>query len=112
MNNKILDKVDEIIAFIKKTPEYKDYILLKEKLDSNDKAKSLINDVKKAQQELVKAEAYGSDTKKLEEKYNNLLFELDKIPLYSDYKETVTKLNTMYNEIKERLDDYFYSKLN
>lgn len=112
MNNKILDKVDEIITFIKETSEYKDYILLKEKLDSNDKVKSLVNSVKKAQQELVKAEAYGKDTKELEEKYNSLLLELDKIPLYKDYNETITKLNSMYNEIKERLDDYFYSKLN
>ena len=112
MNNKILDKVDEIIDFIKDTALYKDYALLKEKLDNNDKVKSLVNSVKKTQQELVKAEAYGKDTKELELKYNDLLSELNKIPLYKDYSDSVSKLNLMYSNIKERLDDYFYSKLN
>ena len=112
MNNEILDKVDEIINFIKDTSLYKDYVLLKEKLDNNDKVKALVNSVKKTQQELVKAEAYGKDTKELEEEYNSLLLELDKIPLYKDYNEAVINLNLMYSNIKERLDNYFYDKLN
>ena len=112
MNNEILEKVDEIITFIKETSEYKDYLLLKEKLDSNDKVKSLVSEVKKTQQELVKAEAYKQDIKELEEKYNNLLIELNRIPLYKDYSDSVSKLNEMYSSIKERLDSYFYSKLN
>ena len=112
MNNEILDKVDEIITYIKDTKEYKDYILLKEKLESNDKVKSLIREVKSLQQNLVKAEAYRKDSKKLESNYNQKLSELDKIPLYTDYKNSVEKLNEMYQTIKNRLDDYFNDKLN
>lgn len=112
MNNEILDKVDEIITYIKDTDEYKDYVLLKGKLESNDKVKSLIKEVKSLQQNLVKAEAYRKDSKELESNYNQKLSELDKIPLYTDYKNSVEKLNEMYQTIKNRLDDYFYNKLN
>ena len=112
MNNEILDKVDEIITYIKDTDEYKDYVLLKDKLESNSKVKSLIKEVKSLQQKLVKAEAYRKDSKELESNYNQKLSELDKIPLYTDYKNSVEKLNEMYQTIKNRLDDYFYNKLN
>ena len=112
MNKEILDKVDEIITYIKDTDEYKDYILLKDKLESNDKVKSLIKEVKSLQQKLVKAEAYRKDSKELESNYNQKLSELDKIPLYTDYKNSVERLNEMYQTIKNRLDDYFYNKLN
>ena len=112
MNNEVLEKVDEIITYIKETDEYKDYILLKDKLESNDKVKSLIKEVKSLQQNLVKAEAYRKDSKELESNYNQKLSELDKIPLYNDYKNSVDKLNEMYQTIKNRLDDYFHNKLN
>ena len=112
MNNEILDKVDEIITYIKDTNEYKDYILLKEKLESNDKVKNLVKEVKSLQQNLVKAEAYKKDSKELESTYKEKLSELDKIPLYKDYNDSVTKLNEMYSLIKERLDTYFNDKLN
>ena len=112
MNNKILDKVDEIITYIKDTDEYKDYLLLKDKLSKHEKATSLIKEVKKIQKELVRSEINNMDTSLLEKEYQDKLTELNKIPLYNDYSNTVDKLNSMYKLIKERLDDYFYSKLN
>ena len=52
------------------------------------------------------------DTKELDKKYKDKLNELNKIPLYNDYVNTIDKLNNMYSVIKKRLDDYFYDKLN
>ena len=112
MNNKVLDKVDEIIEFIKETEEYKDYLYLKDKLEKNEKALSLINEIKKYQKELVKKEVEKLDTKDLEDKINNNLKELDNIPLYNEYLDVQEKLNDMYQLVKIKLDDYFYNKLN
>ena len=112
MNNKVLDKVDEIIEFIKETEEYKDYLYLKDKLEKNEKALSLINEIKKYQKELVKKEVEKLDTKDLEDKINNNLKELDNIPLYNEYLDVQEKLNDMYQLVKKELDNYFYNKLN
>ena len=112
MNSEILEKVDEIIEYIKETTEYKDYIYLKEKLEANDKVKKLVSEVKKLQKELVRKEVSKEDTKELENKYKETLSELDKIPLYKDYSDSVNTLNNMYTNIKERLDNYFNDKLN
>ena len=112
MNNKVLDKVDEIIKFIKETEEYKDYLYLKDKLEKNDKAISLINEIKKYQRELVKKEINKEDITDLEDMINNNLKELENIPLYNEYLDTQEKLNDMYQLVKKKLDDYFYNKLN
>lgn len=112
MNNKILDSIDDIIDFIKESDTYKDYTFLKDKLSKNEKANFLIKEIKKNQQELVKKEINNEDIKELENKINNNLKELNKIPLYVEYINTQEKLNDLYQEIKSRLDDYFYEKLN
>ena len=112
MNNKILDKVDEIVTLVKESNEYKDYLFLKEKLSKHEKANTLIKEIKTIQKELVKLETKGNDTSELLEEYNSKKEELTKIPLYTDYINTVDKLNDMYKLIKERLDNYFDSKLN
>ena len=112
MNKEILDKVDEIIDFIKSTDTYKDYLSLKDKLNGNEKVNTLIKEIKSIQKELVKLEVHNMDTKELDKEYHDKLNELNKIPLYNDYVNTIGKLNDMYQVIKKRLDDYFYDKLN
>ena len=112
MNNKVLDKVDEIITLIKESSEYKDYIYLKDKLSKHEKANILVNEIKKLQKQVVRLEANGDFDKELEQELNLKIDELNKIPLYNDYNEILEKLNNMYGLIKERLDNYFYSKFN
>ena len=112
MNNLILDKVDEIINYIKETSEYKDYLFLKDKVSKNNKINSLIEEVRIIEKELVKLEVNNKDITDLEKEYNSKLEELNKIPLYKDYVDTVEKLDNIYQDIKNRLDNYFYEKLN
>ena len=112
MNNEILKEVDKIIAFIKASDIYQDYLFLEEKLHKNEKVSNLIKEIKKLQKELVKKEAKNEDITDLNNQINTNLEELNRIPLYVEYTDKQAILNEMYQTIKSRLDDYFYDKLN
>ena len=112
MNNKILNEVDNIVSFIKESDTYKDYIFLKEKLSNNETAMSLINEIKTIQKQLVKKEVNNEDIKDLDNLIKEKEEELNKIPLYIEYINKQEQLNDLYQDIKQRLDDYFYNQLN
>lgn len=112
MNNEILKSVDELVSFIKESDDYKEYIYLKDKLSHNEKANTLIKEIKKLQKELVKKESNNIDVKELDKSINDKLNELKKIPLYNDFINKQEELNDLYQLIKNRLDNYFYNKLN
>ena len=112
MNNKILNEVDKIVDYIKETNLYKDYIYLSNKLSKHDKANSLIKEIKDLQKKIVNLELNKEYTKELEDKINSNLDELNKIPLYREFIDKQEELNDMYQTVKNRLDDYFYEKLN
>ena len=112
MNSEILDSIDDIIDTIKSSEDYKDYLYLKEKLSHHEKANELIKEIKKLQKELVKKKVNKEDINDLDSEINNKLSELNKIPLYNDFINKQEELNTLYQVIKTRLDDYFYNKLN
>lgn len=112
VNNLILDKVDNLINFIKNSQEYKDYIFLSEKLSSNKKVNNYINQIKKLQKEIVKKEVNHEDISKFEEEISFLLDELNKIPLYVEFTSKQEELNEIYQYIKNTLDQYFYNILN
>ena len=112
MNNKILNEVDKIIEFIKESDDYKDYIYLKDKLSKHEKANNLINEIKLLQKKIVKLEVNKQDTKELDNKIKDNLDELNKIPLYRDFIDKQETLNDYYQTIKNRLDEYFYNKMN
>ena len=112
MNNKILNEVDKIIEFIKESDDYKDYIYLKDKLSKHEEANNLINEIKLLQKKIVKLEVNKQDTKDLDNKIKANLDELNKIPLYRDFIDKQEVLNDYYQTIKNRLDEYFYNKMN
>lgn len=112
MNNQILNEVDKIIEFIKESDDYKDYIYLKDKLSKHEEANNLINEIKKLQKQAVKQEVNKMDTKELDTKIKDNLDKLNKIPLYRDFIDKQEVLNDYYQTIKERLDEYFYNKMN
>lgn len=112
VNKEILEKVDEVIIKIKKSKKYRDYQFLKKKLENNDRVQALISDIKQLQKEIVKEESLQQDTMNLEGALNEKLELLNRIPLYVEFIETQGELNTMYQLLKQELDDYFYSVLN
>ncbi len=112
MNSNIIREVDEIIDYIKKSDTYKDYKYLEDKLSKHDKCNKLINEVKEYQRILVKKQLHEEDITDIETKINNNLLELNRIPLYVEFISKQEELNDMYQQIKNELDEYFYSILN
>lgn len=112
VNNDIVNKIDEIVVFIKDSKEYQDYLFLFNKLSKNDRCNSLIKQVKTLQKELVKKQSCGQDINELEQKINELVSELNTIPLYVEFVDKQQELNEIYQSIKARLDNYFNDLFN
>ena len=112
VNNDIVNKMDEIVAFIKNSKEYQDYLFLSNKLSKNDRCNSLIKQVKTLQKELVKKQSCGQNINELEKKINELVSELNIIPLYVEFVDKQQELNEIYQSIKARLDNYFNDLFN
>lgn len=112
VNKDILDQVDLIISSIKNSDTYKYFVEVSEKLEKNDKAISMIKEVKKLQKQVVKLEIEKKDTSLMDEKISKLIAELDRIPLYNEYVNLQKELDDIFQMIKNKLDDYFLDKLN
>ena len=112
VNNNITSKIDEIIDFITDSKEYQDYLFLFDKLSKNDRCNSLIKQVKTLQKELVKKQSHGQNINEVEEKINELVSELNTIPLYVEFVDKQQELNEVYQGIKIRLDNYFNDLFN
>lgn len=105
MNKEILAKIDEIKEYIESTNEYQNYLKLKEQIDSNQELKSLIEEIKKIQKDIVHGQKRESELKEKELLLNNN-------PLYREYLNNVYEVNNMYAIIENTLNNYFNDKLN
>ncbi len=100
---KLLDKkLEEVIAVIMNSNDYKECVKLKEKMQKNEELMSLINTLKEKQKEYIKKDY--SNKEELEELKNKLY----DIPLYSVYMEHLKKVNEMISYVQDDLNDYFY----
>lgn len=111
-NNMILAKLDEIIVDIQNSNNYQEYQFLYHKLLKNEKVCHLIQKIKVLQKKIVRMEVNKEDTSTLEQEIQNLLLELDRVPLYQEYILKQKELNNEFQEIKNCLDQYFYELLN
>lgn len=106
MNNKeILNKIDEIINLIENSSEYQKYLSLKKDLDNDKEITLLISEIKLLQKDVV----HHLDKKEL---LNKKLKELESIPLYIEYQNTVASLNNTYAIIEQRINNYINKKVN
>jgi cell fate (sporulation/competence/biofilm development) regulator YmcA (YheA/YmcA/DUF963 family) len=105
LNNEILKKVDEIISLINESNEYKKYLKVKEKLEDDQVIKTLVNEIKILQKDVVH---HLSNEEVLIKKQR----ELESIPLYREYQNTLDELNNTYNIIENTLNNYFDKTLN
>ena len=105
MNKEVLDKVDEIIKIIEESPDYKKYLLLKDKINKKTELKTLINEIKVLQKDVVH---HLNKKAELERKVN----ELNSNPLYREYSNTLFEINNVYAIIEKRINYYFQNKLN
>lgn len=104
---KLLDKkLEEVIAVIMDSNDYKECVILKEKMQKNEELMSLINTLKEKQKEYIKS---GCCNKEELEDLENQLYD---IPLYSVYMEHLKNVNKMISYVEDDLNDYFYHLFN
>lgn len=101
----ILEKVDEIIEVIKTSSNYQKYLLLQEKMNSNQELISLIDEVKSLQKMIVN----GKDK---ENELNEKMFLLENNPLYREYNNIVNDINNEFAIVENTLNNYFDKKFN
>lgn len=99
-------KLEEVIAVIKDSEDYKECINLKEKMKKNRELMRLIDTLKTLQKEYVKNGC--QDKEKLEEVENKLY----EIPIYVTYMEHLKNVNFMISYVEDDLNDYFYQLFN
>ena len=98
----------EVIDCIKDSKEYKNCLLLKEKMNSNEEILKLIEKVKDYQKKYVKSN-YDENIKVELEK---LMKQLNDIPLYSIYIQNLELVNEKIDYVRDELNDYFYQLFN
>lgn len=106
VNNKIIEKVVEIVDIVKNSDLYKDYINVSAKMEKNKDIRDLINDIKRIQKQIVKEEYKGMDISSLEYDLNEKLEKLDTYPIYLDYKELQEQLNEEIQMIREKIEKH------
>ena len=82
---KLLNKFDDILEELKRSPKYQDLLAVKKQLEDNDEIKSLISEIKDLQKTMVKKEAEKKSFAKDEKIYQEKLAILNSIPLYQEY---------------------------
>lgn len=100
--------IDEIVNYIKNSPEYKNIILIKKQMDTNDELNSIISSIKSIQKKYIRS---GYDSKYKEE-LDRLHEQLNEIPIYVIYQNNLDVINQKINYIKDSLNDYFYHLFN
>ena len=101
----LLKKIDELIDLIKQTPNYKRYNELKDEMSKNNNIMTLIKNIKKLEQSIVKKEYNNMDTKEDEIKLKELKDELNKFPVYLEYLYLQEDLNNDFQNIKKIIED-------
>ena len=112
MNKEILEKLEDITNYIKESDTYKEYQILKDKINNNDKITNLIEEIKIKQKELVHKEYNHEDISKLEEELTTLEKKLNEIPLYCDFLTKQIELNNTFANIKNKIEECLDQYLN
>lgn len=102
--DEILNKVDEIIAYIKETDVYSNYLKSKKIISLDQEIITLIEDIKRYQKEIVKNQ---SKKQELEDKINNNLSILNENPNYLEYMYFQEELNNMLTIFENKINKYF-----
>lgn len=109
MEKELTDKLDEIIDIIKESQYYKNCLLLKTKMSSNQEITAIVEKIKVLQKKYVKT-AYQDLT--IKEELDCLEKRLNQIPLYLDYMNNLKQVNDMIDLLKDELNNYFYNLFN
>ncbi|AST91984.1 MULTISPECIES: RicAFT regulatory complex protein RicA family protein [Sutcliffiella] len=93
----IITKARELATMISETEEVEFFTKAEEKINENQKVKEMIASVKSLQKQAVNFQHYGKESalEKTEAKLDNLLQEIDEIPIVQDFKESQKEVNDL-----------------
>ena len=103
--NDIKDEINSLVDYIKDSDKYKRYIIVRDKIHSNEEIMSKINKIKSLQKEIVKLEYNKQDIKEKDKEIELLLEELNTYPIYVEYNYLVEDLNYEMKYIKDTLEE-------
>lgn len=105
----ILEKVEEIVDYIKSSDVYKNYLKSRELLSLDKELVNLIDNIKKYQQEIVKN---INKKEELELKIKENLNILNESPTYLEYLNYQEELNNMLTIFENKINKYFIDVFN
>lgn len=103
----ILKAIDEVIISIQSSKEYKSCISLKEKMSHNKEIMDMIQNIKTLQKKYIR-----TSDEEIKKELDVCIEELNKIPIYYEYQNSLKLVNEMIDYVKSSLNEYFYSILN
>lgn len=112
LSNDVLEKIDEIVLYIKESNNYKRYKEVEEKIKNNIDIMDKINKVKSIQKEIVKLELEKKDISVLENEIEEIINSLNTYPIYQEYNYLLEDLNNTFQEIKFIIENYLNNKIN
>ena len=112
MNELVLSKIDDIIEYIKGSDDYVKYIDIKMRLDGNKDIMNIINNIKDLQKKIVKEESIGNSISALEKEIDEKIALLNSYPIYVEFSYLQEDLNNIFQEIKNRIEEYINDKVN
>ena len=112
LNDEVLEKIDEIISYIKSSDTYKKYIDVEAKMKNNADIMDKVNKVKSLQKEIVKLEIDNKDVSHLEKEIKEILLILNTYPIYQEYSYLLEDLDNTYQYIKFIIEKYLNEIIN
>ena len=104
----VYQAIDEVISCIVESADYQNCLSYQEKMKDNPEITTLIQKVKDTQKKYVKSGYAPSILEELET-YQK---QLDEIPIYKMYQQSLDRVNEMISYVRESLNQYFSSLLN
>lgn len=112
MNDNILKKTDEIVEYIKNSPDYIKYQQLVKQVKSNKEIMNIIDEVKELQKKAVNKEYIKEDVAEINNKIKENIEKLNTYPIYQEMTYLQEDLDALFMTIKNMLDEYINKQIN
>lgn len=103
----ILEKATALAKMVAETEEVDFFKRAEAQINQNDKVQSLISDIKKYQKEAVNLKHYRKEEalKRVEAKIDQLMEEVDAIPIVQQFKQSQIEVNDLLQTIAKTISD-------
>lgn len=109
----IIEKAIELANMVAQTEEVSFFKKAEQKINDHEKVQQLIAEIKKHQKEAVNLQHYRKHEalKKVEEKIDDLMNQVDEIPLVKEFKQSQTEVNDLLQLIATTISDTVTNKI-